>query len=133
MRHFIDINKKVLTMNEKQKSENADGESRQIEPIVRLPLRIWNGVKIGWWAIMNPEPLTMNMFQMLSDLLQLILKVSFEDKHYMTEIVITNHDTKAKQPIVHIWAGAGVNATPHKRIRELIKENAALKERLRSS
>ena len=68
---------------------------------------------------------------MLSSLLELILKVSVEDKHYMTEIVITNPDTKAKQPIVHIWAGAGINAEPHKRIKELIEENELLREQIR--
>ena len=104
-----------------------------VERIVRLPLRIWSGIKIGFWVMWHNELLAENMFKMLNDLLQLILKVSFEDKHYMTEIVITNPDTKAKQPIVHIWAGAGVNAEPHKRIKELIEENEALKERLRSA
>ena len=104
-----------------------------VEQLVRLPLRIWNGIKIGFWVMWHNEILAGNMFKMLNDLLQLILKVSFEDKHYMTEIVITNPDTKAKQPIVHLWAGAGVNAGPHKRIKELIEENEALKERLRSA
>lgn len=120
-------------MKDKKTPKPTSDSEVGVEKLVRLPLRIWNGIKIGFWVMWHNELLAENMFKMLNDLLQLILKVSFEDKHYMTEIVITNPDTKAKQPIVHIWAGAGVNAEPHKRIKELIEENEALKERLRSA
>jgi hypothetical protein len=99
--------------------------------LIKIPFRIWNGVKIGFWATIHQEIFAESMFKMLNELLQLLLKVSYEDKHYMTKIMIINPDTKAKQPIVYIWAGAGVDAEPHKRIEELIKENEALKERLR--
>ena len=93
-----------------------------------LLVRIWNGIKIGWWAIMNPDPLQSGMLEMLGGLLELILKVSHEDKHYMTSIVVTNPETKAKQPIVRIWVGAGATAEPMKRIRELVEEVEVLKE-----
>lgn len=112
-----------------QKTKTA--KSGRLENFVRLPLRIWNGIKVGFWVMWHQEVFAGNMFKMLNDLLQLILKVSYEDRHYMTEIIITNPQTKAKQPIVHIWAGAGINADPLKRIQELIEENTALKEKLK--
>ena len=120
---------------EKENKIKSSKPSRTVvlNRLVRLPKRIWNAIKIGWWAFRHPEPLAEKMFVMLSDLLQLILKVSFEDKHYMTQVVITNPDTKALQPIVYIWAGAGINAEPLKRIQELVEENNALKDRLRSA
>lgn len=121
-------------MQEENKTINSEASRAVVlNRLVRLPKRIWYGIKIGWWAFRHPDPLGEKMFIMLSDLLQLILKVSFEDKHYMTEIVITNPDTKALQPIVYIWAGAGINAEPLKRIQELVEENRALKDRLRST
>ena len=95
--------------------------------------RILNAIKVGWWTYKNPDVFGVNVFKMLGDLLNLILKVSVEDRHYMTEIIVTNQRTGVKQPIVHIWAGAGIMAEPTKRIQELLEENAMLKERLRSN
>jgi hypothetical protein len=106
------------------------------ETEVSLPkafYRILNAIKVGWWTYKNPEVFGVNVFKMLGDLLNLILKVSTEDRHYMTEIIVTNQRTGVKQPIVHIWAGAGILAEPTKRIQELLEENAMLKERLRSN
>ena len=100
--------------------------------LIMLPKRTWNATKIGWWVFRHPDPFAEKMFVMLNDLLQLILKASLEDRHYMTQVIITNPDTRALQPIVYIWAGAGINADPLKRIQELVEENNALKERLRS-
>lgn len=113
--------------------ETKTANSGRLENFVRLPFRIWNGIKVGFWVMWHQEVLAENMFKMLNDLLQLLLKVSYEDRHYMTEIIITNPQTKAKQSIVHIWAGAGTNAEPLKRIQELIEENTALKEKLKAA
>ena len=99
----------------------------------RFFIRIVNSLKIGYLVFIHPEPFSGNMFEMLSNLLQLIMKVSIEDKHYMTEIVVTNPQTNAKQPIVRIWAGAGINAEPLKRIKELIEENDLLKEQFKQN
>ena len=80
----------------------------------------------------NPDPLAGNMFEMLSKILALLMKVATEDKAYMTEIIITIDDD-IKQPIVHIWAGNGASAEPFKRIKDLAEENAALREIVRSA
>lgn len=95
-------------------------------------LNFFTAIKFGYWAYKHPDIFNENMFKMLSDILQLLLKVSTDDKHYMTQIVVTNPDTKLPQPIVHIWAGAGINAEPLKRIQELIEENNILRDSLRS-
>jgi len=100
---------------------------------MKLLHKIWTGIKFGFWVIKHSDIFSNNMFVMLNELLQLILKVSYEDRHYMTEIVVTNQVTKVKQPIVHIWVGAGINAEPHKRIRELIEENEAPKRQLQEN
>jgi len=88
--------------------------------------RVATGVKIGWWAFCNPQTLAANNFKMLSDLLQLILKVAQEDKHMVTHIAYV-HPEEVEQQIVSIWAGAGIGADPIKRIKELLDENAKLK------
>jgi hypothetical protein len=90
-------------------------------------MRFINGVKLGVWAVKNPDPLTGNMFEMLSKILSLLMQVATEDRPYMTEIIITIDDD-IKQPIVHIWAGNGASADPFKRIKELSEENIALRE-----
>ena len=103
---------------------------------VMLPKAVYkliSAIKFGCWAYKHNDIFNENMFKMLSDILTLLLKVSTEDKHYMTEIVVTNPQTGIAQPIVNIWAGAGINAEPLKRIQELIEENQMLKDRLRST
>lgn len=93
--------------------------------------RLINAIKFGGWAYKHNDIFNENMFKMLSDILMLLLKVSTEDKHYMTEIMVTNPQTGIAQPIVKIWAGAGINTEPLKRIQELIEENQALRDSLR--
>jgi len=100
--------------------------------LTKLPSRILTGFKVGFWAMRNQEVLAENTFKMLSELLNLILKVSCEDRHYMTQIVITNHMDDSVQPIVYIWAGAGAGAAPLKRIQELVEENNLLKDKIKN-
>lgn len=88
--------------------------------------KLLNAIKIGIWAFKNPLTIQESNFKMLSDLLCLILKVSNEDRHYMTHIAYM-HPEEGEKQIVSIWAGAGVDADPLKRISELIQENKELK------
>jgi predicted RNA binding protein YcfA (HicA-like mRNA interferase family) len=97
--------------------------------INRTYYRIGNAIKLAWWAFLHPENLNQNTFQMLSDLMILILKVANENRHYMSHIAYVHPDEGEKQ-IVSIWAGAGLGAEPTKRISELISENNILKEKL---
>jgi len=98
--------------------------------IAMLVSRIFGGIRFGVWIVRHNELMGENMFRAMSDLLSLLLKVATEDRHYMTEIMITI-DADVPQPIVHIWAGAGASAEPHKRIKELLEENEALRMRIR--
>ncbi len=92
--------------------------------------RIINALKFGWWAFKNPETISPSNFKMLGDLLCLILKVSSEHRHMMTHIACIHPETGKNHEIVSIWAGAGIDSDPIKRITELINENETLKSRL---
>lgn len=92
-------------------------------------IRLINAVKVGWLAFRHPHVLKKSNLKLAVDLLNLILKVSLEDKHMMTHIGFVYPDEGEKQ-IVSIWAGAGLAAEPTKRISELISENTVLKEKL---
>ena len=91
--------------------------------------RVWNGIKVGWWAFRNPDTLSPINFKMISDLFGLIMKVATEDKHRMTHIAYI-HPTEGEKQIVSIWAGAGIGAEPTKRIKELLEENSRLKAQI---
>jgi hypothetical protein len=73
------------------------------------------------------------IFTMLSSLLEIILKVATDGRPYMTRIEALIDYPNVKEPIVSIWVGAGINAEPIERIRELSAENAVLKEKIASS
>lgn len=96
---------------------------------MRIYYRIKNAIKIGWWAYKNPTTLQEHNFKMLSDLMELILKVATEDRHMMTHLAYV-HPDEGEQQIVSIWAGAGMGAEPTKRIAELLSENSKLKAQL---
>jgi|GEM_PF-5502129 len=91
--------------------------------------RISNAIKLFFWALKNPTTLKKSNFQMLSDLLALIIKVASEDRHMMTHLAYV-HPEEGEKQIVSIWAGAGMAAEPTKRISELISENSKLKSQL---
>jgi len=91
--------------------------------------RLLNALKFGYWAFKNPLTISADNFKMLSDLLCLILSVSKENKHRMTHIAFV-HPILGEQQIVSIWAGAGMESDPNKRIAELLKENALLKAQI---
>jgi len=93
--------------------------------------RVLNAVKIGYWAFKNPKTLQVGNFKMLSSLFELICKVSLEDRHLMSHIAYV-HPEEGEKQIVSIWAGAGIESSPTKRIKELIEENAELKLQLSS-
>lgn len=95
----------------------------------RFYYRVSNAIKIGFWALKNPDSLKESNFKMLSDLFGLIMKVATEDRHMMTHIAYVHPDEGEKQ-IVSIWAGAGMGAEPTKRISELLSENSMLKAQL---
>ena len=90
-------------------------------------IRIINAIKLGWWAFRNPLSVHPGNFKMLSDLLQIIMKVAKEDRHMMTHIAYVHPIDGTKEQIVSIWAGAGTGAEPTKRVRELLEENGKLK------
>lgn len=94
-----------------------------------LYYRVKNAFIVGFWAFNNPDTLREHNFKMLSDLLSLIMKVAEEDKHMMTHIAYV-HPEEGEKQIVSIWAGAGIESDPTKRISELLSENAKLKSEL---
>ena len=98
----------------------------------RFYYRITNALKIGFWALKNPEIMQESNFKMLSDLLGLIMKVQKENRPIMTHIAFVHPEIEngKEQQIVSIWAGAGVGAEPNKRIAELLNENSILKSQL---
>lgn len=92
--------------------------------------RIINALKLGVWAYSNPKTFINSNFKMLNDILLMILKVSSERKHLMTHIAFIHPESGEEKEIVSIWAGAGIDADPLKRIDELLKENTTLKRHL---
>jgi len=97
--------------------------------IRRFFYSVARGFKIGYWAFKNPLVLQTGNFQMLTDLMTMILTVANEDRHMMSHIGFI-HPDEGEQQIVSIWAGAGLGAEPTKRIAELLAENARLKSEL---
>lgn len=95
----------------------------------KLYYTVKNAFKLFLWALVNPKTLQENNFKMLSDLLTLILKVSIEDRHLMTHIAYV-HPEEGEQQIVSIWAGAGIESSPTKRIAELLRENKNLRNKI---
>lgn len=91
-----------------------------------LYFRMANAFRVWWWAIKNPMTITVSYFNLLSKLLELILKVATDNKHLMTHIAYI-HPAEGEKQIVSIWAGAGIGAEPTKRITELLEENMKLK------
>jgi len=109
-----------------------EAENPKLPKAVVMPFfyyRITNAFKLGFWVFKNPNIFRKNNFEMLSDLLGLIIKVSTEDRHIMTHLAYV-HPEEGEKQIVSIWAGAGIGADPPKRISELLKENSALKSQL---
>lgn len=94
-------------------------------------VRIINSLKIAVWCFRNPQTIQASNFKMLSDLLTLILKVSSENRPYMTHIAFV-HPGEGEKNIVSIWAGASMTADPTERISELLRENRVLKDQLSS-
>lgn len=94
--------------------------------ISRFIQSVANSIKLGYWAFKNPLTIAPSNFKMLSDLLGLILAVAKDDRHRITHIAFV-HPTEGEQQIVSIWAGAGMDADPTKRIAELLAENSRLK------
>lgn len=92
-----------------------------------LYYRIKNALAMFVWALKNPQTMQENNFKMLSDLFTLIMKVANENRHYMTRVAMIHPDTGKEHTIVSIWAGAGLDSDPTKRITELISENNRLK------
>lgn len=87
-----------------------------------MTARLLNAFKLAWWAYRNPLTIQPSNFQMLSDILKLILEVATKHRPRMTRIAYVHPIDGSEQAIVSIWAGAGVAADPLKRIEELHKE-----------
>jgi hypothetical protein len=104
--------------------ENSD--KKKANAIKSFIHSVGNGLKLGYWAFKNPQTISPSNFKMLSDLLGLILAVAKDNRHRITHIAFI-HPTEGEQQIVSIWAGAGMDADPTKRISELLKENSLLR------
>ena len=91
--------------------------------------RITNAFKVFLWAFKNPLALKDANFKMLSGILEMIFRVSKENKPYMSKIAVVYPDNEIDE-VVTIWAGATHDACPTKRISELLKENAELKTQI---
>lgn len=114
-------------MTKSQKPAKDNGFSRWLKQMVSPLYNVYNGIKIGIWVMKNPSIFYKDTFSMLNEILKLIMKVSYENRPYLTDIVITNKTTGVSQPIVHIWAGSGASADPILRIKELTEEIELLK------
>ena len=95
---------------------------------MRQIYRIINAFKLGRWGFQNPG--TVKHFNILSDIFRLIMKVAQEHRHMMTRVAQVHPDGEQEE-IVTIWAGAGINADPTERIKELMEENQKLKKQLK--
>ncbi len=91
--------------------------------------RLLNAIKFGYYTFKNPETMQAHNFKMLAYLFTLIFKVSAEDRHMMTHVAYV-HPTEGEKQIVSIWAGAGLESCPTKRISELLEENRKLSKLL---
>lgn len=94
--------------------------------------RLTNAIKIGIWAFKNPLTIQAKNFELLSGLMELILDVADEGKPRMAHISQVQLDGTNKD-IVSIWAGYGYAAEPLGRIKELLEENAKLKQKIYDS
>lgn len=114
------------------KKLKVDGKTMRVfRKITMFISRILCAIRFFFWIIFHNELVGENMFRVLNDILALLLRVATEDRHYMTKMMITI-DRDVAQPIVYIWAGAGASADPYKRIQELVEENDALKQQIKS-
>lgn len=91
--------------------------------------RIKNAIRLFIWALKNPQLLQFANFKLFSDLYILMLKVAKEERPFMTQIAYV-HPTGEEMPIVSVWVGFGIAASPYKRITELVTENNMLKSEL---
>ena len=91
--------------------------------------RLFNAIKYGWFVYQKPEMHAISTLRMITSLFELIMKVAAEHRHLMTKIALIIPDEPDKE-IVSIWAGAGIDACPTKRIAELIEENQILKMKI---
>ncbi len=92
--------------------------------------RFKNAIILGVWAFKNPQSLQPNNFKMLSQILELILKVGTENKPLMSKLCVIHPIDGMTMELVSIWAGPGIAACPTKRIKELVEENQKLKREL---
>lgn len=92
-------------------------------------MRVKNAIKLFFWGLKNPQLLQHGNFKLLSDLYVLMLKVAKEERPLMTQVAYVS-PTGEELPIVSLWVGSGIGASPYKRISELVAENNKLKAEL---
>lgn len=85
---------------------------------------------MGAFAFKHPELFRKNYFELLSQLLTLILEVAQERRPLMQKVAIIYPEEGTDKEIVTVWAGAGIGSNPTDRIRDLVKENELLKREL---
>lgn len=107
--------------------ENSIEKIKNVTPNFFYKIR--NAVRMFYWAIKNPESLSLSHFKLISDLLGIILKASSEHRHMMTQIAFV-HPTNSEDEIISLWVGSGIGASPTKRLSELLEENSLLKAQL---
>lgn len=91
--------------------------------------RIVNAIIVGWYGFKNPEVFQRRNFNMLCKLFGAIIKVAKEEKPQIMHIGYVQPNGEEK-PLVSIWAGSGIGASPIKRISELTAENSLIKAEL---
>lgn len=84
-----------------------------------------------FWNILKVDDFLfyVSNFQMLLDLLELILKVADTGKHHISKIAnvtVTGKETE----LVTVWVGSGINSSYYDRVMELVEENNELKKKL---
>jgi len=98
------------------------GILRKIQAVFRMLYIAWN----------NPVILTQQCFKNMSDLFETIMQVAEQKTHLRQQIVmhVQYEDHTETVEVVSLWIGSGAGADPHRRIGELVEENALLRSQM---
>ena len=89
--------------------------------------QLFNAIAIILLVFRKPNVFNVHTMRLLTELYQMIFDVASEGKPRMTRIAIILPENE-RHDVVSLWAGPGHDASPDKRIRELLAENSALKK-----
>lgn len=87
--------------------------------------RILNAFSWAWSVYKRPEVFQPYMLKLMNGIYNYVKDTQKLNHPTMTQIAIIHGDEK--MPILSFWCGIGYDATPLKRIEELVEENRRLK------